>query len=100
MNLIQQELQAREDIKNQIMDMVMEVCQDSYDGYIQRGPLQRYLWEQLGMKGRPSNQFSRFVNRILTNKGYRNSFHVGARCYYGLSWKDNSIPINYPYHKT
>lgn len=97
-NLIQQEIQSRQQIKDQIFQMIFEVCNND-DGYVQRGCLQRYLWEKLEMKGRPSNQFARFLNRILLKNGYRSGFHAGMRCYYGLSWKDINTPLQFQYHK-
>jgi hypothetical protein len=39
------------------------------------------------MKGSPGNPFAKYITKVLTEHGYRDTYLRGKRCYYGLMWK-------------
>ena len=84
--LIDAELNNRQILVDKIMDIVHERYQDSKKAVL-RGNLQQYVYERLGLKGRKSNDFCRFMNRIMAESGYRAGWLRGPRVFYGLEPK-------------
>lgn len=84
--LIDKELESRQELKEHILQIILDRC-DKGHGRVQRGALNLYVYQKLGLIGHPGNYFSKFVKKVLTEAGYRESYLVGKRCYYGLSWK-------------
>ena len=84
--LVEVALRNREELKSQIVSLIRERC-DVGHGRVQRGALHLYLYRKLGFYGHPGNDFARYITKILTDAGFRDSYLRGARCYYGLSFK-------------
>ncbi len=84
-DLIQAELTLRQDLKDQVLAIVQARC-ESGAGRVQRGALHLYIYRQLGFHGSPGTFFAKFITKVMTEAGYRDSYLVGARCYYGLKF--------------
>ena len=87
--VIDAELNARQQLSEQILEIIQARCINGA-GRVQRGALHLYVYNKLGFHGSPGNKFARFINKIMVNAGYRDSYLVGKRCYYGLSFKGES----------
>lgn len=83
---LEAELQSRQNLKNHIHDLIMDRCTQGH-GRIQRGALHLYLYHRLGFIGHPGKDFAKYINKCMKEYGYRTTYLVGKRCYYGLSWK-------------
>lgn len=83
-DLVDLELQQRDLFKQQIMEIVLSGFTIG-NGYVKRGILQRYVYNQLGFHGRSGNHFARFISKVMAENGFRVSYYSGQRVYYGLA---------------
>lgn len=83
---IEAELSNRKQLKEKILSLINDRCTTGH-GRVQRGALHLYLYRKLGFHGHPGNAFAKYITKILTEEGYRDSYLIGKRCYYGLSFK-------------
>ena len=89
-DLINAEIQRREDLKKYIFSLVLSHCKIG-KGHIRRGAIQEKVYHDLGFHGRSGNDFARFITKVLVENGIRNSWSKGKRVYYGLVWKYDDI---------
>ena len=81
------ELEQRQELDQQVMDLVLERCQVGSGYRVQRGALHQYVHDKLGLIGQPNRSFAKYLNKVLVERGFRCSYLHGAKCYYGLRWK-------------
>ena len=84
--IVQAELEARAQLSTEIMSIILLRFEPGI-GHLNRGVIQDYIYESLGFHGKPGNAFARFINKIMEENGYRKSYYVGRRCYYGIKVK-------------
>lgn len=85
--LLEAKLALQEQLKDKIMDIIKARCTIG-TGRVARGALLSYIYYHLGFHGRPGNDFSKYFTQILLEEGFRCSYLSGARCFIGLTWKD------------
>lgn len=85
--LITNELEQRDKFKHLVMDVILSRCSIG-KGFVKRGHLSQYVYEEMGFHGRPGNDFFRFMNKVMAENGFRVSYSSGERVYYGLTWKE------------
>lgn len=90
--LIDLELAEREEAKKEIMKLVYTGF-DCGVGKLPRGVVQRYVYEALGLHGRPGNHFARFMNKTLQENGFRVGFHGGRPVVFGLVVKATNVSL-------
>ncbi len=84
---VEKELEQRDELKHLVMVQVKTRCSIG-DGHVKRGVLNQYVYQQLGFEGRPGNHFFRFMNKLMSEQGFRVSYSRGERVYFGLKWRD------------
>ncbi len=86
-NLIDNELEQREKIKHWVMEIIHRRCSIG-KGFVKRGHLNQYVYQELGFHGQPGNYFGSYMRQLMAEQGFRVSYSRGQRVYYGLVWKD------------
>lgn len=81
--IVELELQARKAFDLQLISIIESRYQKG-TGAVKRGELQQYLYNDLGFHGRKSDQFCSYINKLLVEQGFRNSYLRGERVVYGL----------------
>ncbi len=87
--VVRAELAAREQLANDIVDIILSKeytygTGKGEDGYVLRGEVQNYAYHALGFHGWCSNEFAKFVNRAMVNRGFRLGHYRGREVYYGV----------------
>lgn len=88
--LLEAELDLHQQLKDKIMKIVRTRCTIG-NGRVARGALLAYIYYHLGFHGRPGNDFSRYFTQVLLEEGFRSSYLSGARCFIGLTWKNEDL---------
>lgn len=81
------ELEQRDQLKHLVMELIASRCSIE-PGHVKRGQLNQYVYQELGFEGRPGNHFFRFMNKLMSEQGFRVSYSRGERVYFGLKWRD------------
>ena len=96
---VNNELNNRELLEKEVLNIINDRCVTG-NGRVQRGALHLYIYKKLGFYGQPGNKFAKFINKIMVNNGYRDSYLIGKRCYCGLHFKgENKKTWNAPIGK-
>ena len=87
----QASLSQRENLKQQILRLVMERCEPHEHGRLQPGGIQTYVWHSLGFKQMVDKNFGRFVISALAGAGYTVRIEDGKHYVNGLKWKGERV---------
>lgn len=81
--IIEHELEARQQVKEKVLELVLQEYQAG-KGSTGRREVQQYVYSSLGFHGLPGNEFDVFVNKVLSEHGFRITMRDGYNVYGGL----------------
>ena len=87
----QASLQQREELKQKILKIVFERCDDNEDGRVQPGAVQLYVWHTMGFRGHVDKDFAAFVKTALWQQGYTVNSDSGHKYIKNLKWKGEKL---------